>query len=84
MFQHTAARRRLLSSHNRLNSLLCRFQHTAARRRLRAEFIEDMEMQEVSTHSRAEAAAKDTVNKRQSASVSTHSRAEAAAPYIKK
>ena len=55
------------------------FQHTAARRRLHVEDMDKVNGVMVSTHSRAEAAAKSTNKKRGLNYVSTHSRAEAAA-----
>ena len=56
MFQHTAARRRLLFSAIRL-VYKYEFQHTAARRRLLPLTSLDKRVKRVSTHSRAEAAA---------------------------
>ncbi len=56
LFQHTAARRRLLCL-SLIHILISGFQHTAARRRLQ-DYPEMMRpLIEVSTHSRAEAAA---------------------------
>ena len=55
------------------------FQHTAARRRLQEQLKTKADPILVSTHSRAEAAAKDSLIQRAKAHVSTHSRAEAAA-----
>ena len=55
------------------------FQHTAARRRLRAEQQNAQPKTEVSTHSRAEAAALSRMYYDEFIAVSTHSRAEAAA-----
>ena len=60
------------------------FQHTAARRRLQGRFVVNTYPLQVSTHSRAEAAAKTASRFILRSGVSTHSRAEAAAPYIKK
>ena len=56
MFQHTAARRRLLSQIAQTNHI-SKFQHTAARRRLHRTCSEDPMMAFVSTHSRPKAAA---------------------------
>ena len=56
MFQHTAARRRLLSK-QALAVLAVMFQHTAARRRLPTFDAQKIILRSVSTHSRAEAAA---------------------------
>ena len=56
MFQHTAARRRLLTPVG-AGGLLMVFQHTAARRRLPSICILVCTNSIVSTHSRAEAAA---------------------------
>ena len=58
---------------------LMAFQHTAARRRLRSAAIFAVIASAVSTHSRAEAAAKQISRVRGVPFVSTHSRAEAAA-----
>ena len=55
-FQHTAARRRLQAG-NIASLQQKRFQHTAARRRLRTNATITRQAFEVSTHSRAEAAA---------------------------
>ena len=55
------------------------FQHTAARRRLLSQQDFRLCYQPVSTHSRAEAAAKYKAALDESPKVSTHSRAEAAA-----
>ena len=55
-FQHTAARRRLQSLYSTMTVTIV-FQHTAARRRLQKfKLVLDIK-EEVSTHSRAEAAA---------------------------
>ena len=55
MFQHTAARRRLVNSMVSLYPLR-RFQHTAARRRLGTTHISIITSKGVSTHSRPKAA----------------------------
>ena len=55
------------------------FQHTAARRRLLECIDHAIKDVRVSTHSRAEAAAKPMLVARLIKAVSTHSRAEAAA-----
>ena len=55
------------------------FQHTAARRRLLSEVAASTLSLLVSTHSRAEAAARADFAKSVTLAVSTHSRAEAAA-----
>ena len=55
------------------------FQHTAARRRLLFQCLPINIFDRVSTHSRAEAAAKYFENDKSKIIVSTHSRAEAAA-----
>ena len=55
------------------------FQHTAARRRLRSVYADSNKNIKVSTHSRAEAAAKGNKSMPVGSTVSTHSRAEAAA-----
>ena len=77
-FQHTAARRRL----RRYVWCCCRFnefQHTAAWRRLLAKDILKGSSINVSTHSRAEAAAEKAQQSIARIEVSTHSRAKAAA-----
>ena len=56
MFQHTAARRRLQLKITRLSKKMM-FQHTAARRRLLGRTASEKPLCDVSTHSRAEAAA---------------------------
>ena len=56
MFQHTAARRRLLGQAGSLSKIRT-FQHTAARRRLRGLGRKERAMKLVSTHSRPKAAA---------------------------
>ena len=56
-----------------------KFQHTAARRRLLSADRINGENHAVSTHSRAEAAARHIRHKKGTRWVSTHSRAEAAA-----
>ena len=56
MFQHTAARRRLLPN-KVLNIQLTEFQHTAARRRLQSAMAYRKLLRYVSTHSRPKAAA---------------------------
>ena len=56
LFQHTAARRRLLGKFE-IFSILLLFQHTAARRRLLNQDCDGKICHTVSTHSRAEAAA---------------------------
>ena len=78
MFQHTAARRRLLQNSS-IIKLPRLFQHTAARRRLQAINGGGASYQLVSTHSRAEAAAFFIRKINFKPIVSTHSRAEAAA-----
>ena len=55
-FQHTAARRRL-PDELALSTTVLVFQHTAARRRLQKIKLGQCKVTEVSTHSRAEAAA---------------------------
>ena len=60
-------------------NLPLQFQHTAARRRLRGRVLPGLVSRRVSTHSRAEAAAKLPLKEQQELAVSTHSRAEAAA-----
>ena len=55
------------------------FQHSAARRRLHEWQVDPNIHFEVSTHSRAEAAAKGNKSMPVGSTVSTHSRAEAAA-----
>ena len=77
-FQHTAARRRLLSLRASIFAKRL-FQHTAARRRLHKFGLEPEYDAAVSTHSRAEAAAIFTTGYYEGIRVSTHSRAEAAA-----
>ena len=59
--------------------LVLEFQHTAARRRLRVDYESFILALEVSTHSRAEAAAQRRCVECMAKRVSTHSRAEAAA-----
>ena len=61
LFQHTAARRRLLNNANNTNMPFL-FQHTAARRRLLFFTIKVRQHSQVSTHSRAKAAAWLTFN----------------------
>ena len=78
MFQHTAARRRLPKKTMPLQPLAA-FQHTAARRRLQNLNFYIRLIDEVSTHSRAEAAAGGFADSGDGQPVSTHSRAEAAA-----
>ena len=56
MFQHTAARRRLREIGNEF-WFWGKFQHTAARRRLRQIVKMHLQLDDVSTHSRTEAAA---------------------------
>ena len=77
MFQHTAARRRLVLFHLS-HHLIDWFQHTAARRRLAA--IAQMWRLKlvVSTHSRPKAAGKIDVKNITGKKVSTHSRPKAA------
>ena len=58
------------------------FQHTAARRRLLRSVILKKAQKWVSTHSRAEAAAKEKQHEPENKKVSTHSRAEAAAQNL--
>ena len=57
------------------------FQHTAARRRLPSANLCSLSWRRVSTHSRAEAAARTIIFDIHAMIVSTHSRAEAAAAY---
>ena len=83
MFQHTAARRRLLLS---VVTAAARagFQHTAARRRLPLEaqaYDQALEFQHTAARRRLPECG---YTGGAVADVSTHSRAEAAAPYIKK
>ena len=77
LFQHTAARRRLVSG-KAFAIGFNRFQHTAARRRL----AQDREKQHirdiVSTHSRPKAAGESNGEENGSGEVSTHSRPKAA------
>ena len=77
-FQHTAARRRLLRSIFTIK-FYDTFQHTAARRRLPVVELNSASTSTVSTHSRAEAAARRAEAIKCNQVVSTHSRAEAAA-----
>ena len=62
-FQHTAARRRLRFYNHVLSFVFTKFQHTAARRRLRHCINTDPSTWRVSTHSRAEAAARATLKR---------------------
>ena len=83
MFQHTAARRRLLPP------IQSAFGRDAVSTHSRAKAAAEVKMHiqldnDVSTHSRAEAAAFRKFDKIANFEVSTHSRAEAAAPYLKK
>ena len=81
LFQHTAARRRLLSvSVSRISRAA--FQHTAARRRLRLWRNERTPYLVVSTHSRPKAAAGRRFPVIRHSAVSTHSRPKAAALRI--
>ena len=81
VFQHTAARRRLRP--DKLGKIAEQvFQHTAARGRLRKWGKPLRGRYWVSTHSRAEAAAKASSFTNRETGVSTHSRAEAAAPLL--
>ena len=77
-FQHTAARRRLLQF-LKANLKRLKFQHTAARRRLLYVLGEIQFFCSVSTHSRTEAAAAQSMYEYIIKLVSTHSRTEAAA-----
>ena len=79
MFQHTAARRRLLFSEFHLMELYLLFQHTAARRRLLDGQIYQLIQIIVSTHSRPKAAAYKESDIVHFLIVSTHSRPKAAA-----
>ena len=79
-FQHTAARRRLLRSIFTIK-FYDTFQHTAARRRLPLGLALFYKVLSVSTHSRAEAAARRAEAIKCNQVVSTHSRAEAAAGF---
>ena len=77
LFQHTAARRRLV--HSISSAMLhCSFQHTAARRRLVGGCRENWRIERVSTHSRPKAAGTYTAGMSGSGGVSTHSRPKAA------
>ena len=78
MFQHTAARRRLLTIFP-LIFALSQFQHTAARRRLPYSRGNVDRFVLVSTHSRPKAAATRLKQSAASSNVSTHSRPKAAA-----
>ena len=78
MFQHTAARRRLLSSVISSLRLITVSTHSRAEAAA-SQFSAFLISVAVSTHSRAEAAAPDTTNGKIKGTVSTHSRAEAAA-----
>ena len=77
LFQHTAARRRLVNS-NGFNWLGAMFQHTAARRRLVT--VADVSVTDltVSTHSRPKAAGYSRRQNHGKHTVSTHSRPKAA------
>ena len=55
MFQHTAARRRLVADNYDVLRLVM-FQHTAARRRLVTPYLLKNRLNQVSTHSRPKAA----------------------------
>ena len=55
VFQHTAARRRLIALFN-TDKCSMGFQHTAARRRLKMKMGETVFVMSVSTHSRPKAA----------------------------
>ena len=77
MFQHTAARRRLVFlKHLILTQSM--FQHTAARRRLVSVWDVDRLGAVVSTHSRPKAAGIDSLDDVFEKNVSTHSRPKAA------
>ena len=78
LFQHTAARRRLLPA-SVVRLRYNKFQHTAARRRLLFIWHHIVIGSEVSTHSRPKAAAVDFKLEDVPLSVSTHSRPKAAA-----
>ena len=77
LFQHTAARRRLVLPVS-IPAFYLLFQHTAARRRLVTKAIQEMAGKIVSTHSRPKAAGFDKYGVRVSLLVSTHSRPKAA------
>ena len=77
MFQHTAARRRLVSPTNGRTGGR-KFQHTAARRRLEWAPTGAILVIDVSTHSRPKAAGYEQKNQHYRALVSTHSRPKAA------
>ena len=79
MFQHTAARRRLMFDvfNARYQNM---FQHTAARRRLIIAAERLSTMVNVSTHSRPKAAEYHAYKLRAQYPVSTHSRPKAAEP----
>ena len=79
MFQHTAARRRLLDKTKIYRAIFIKFQHTAARRRLLPQRQNLPRLEIVSTHSRAKAAATNKTASQDDEYVSTHSRAKAAA-----
>ena len=81
MFQHTAARRRLLKT---LEAYLdhVMFQHTAARRRLLILLPDSISLIIVSTHSRAEAAASVQITKMSGGAVFQHTAARRRLPNI--
>ena len=77
MFQHTAARRRLVSFYRRFIFRRV-FQHTAARRRLGSNKLKYPLFYLVSTHSRPKAAGYCKNRQQNHNNVSTHSRPKAA------
>ena len=81
MFQHTAARRRLVTA-VRILIKAAVFQHTAARRRLVTHGIPDLVIPTVSTHSRPKAAGIVNYHCLRNPSVSTHSRPKAAGSFL--
>ena len=81
MFQHTAARRRLVGAAQECD-LKVVFQHTAARRRLAAANDAKVIINIVSTHSRPKAAGVQAGFYGQCRYVSTHSRPKAAGRHL--
>ena len=77
LFQHTAARRRLVGDLE-LDVAVLEFQHTAARRRLEAKSVIGYIKNQVSTHSRPKAAGRPVAKPTARSPVSTHSRPKAA------
>ena len=80
MFQHTAARRRLVPIAV-ASFVICLFQHTAARRRLGFAKCSKARNAEVSTHSRPKAAGTHHIFGSGKIFVSTHSRPKAAGHF---